>query len=259
MAPELQTLPDELLLEVLRRLLKSDLKSARLTCTRLGGIGAQWLFQRVYFAPHESAIETFLNITANPVFAHTVTELIYDGRLFLHELTAYESYRATFHSPSLVVEQRNCEDDHESIVESLSRYKRLFHEQQSILADRKDFEALSSGLKKLPMLTIITVRNDFSSVCHDWVPLRQVEHSWYHKRSKHEFAPPLTDRYKFAEKCNVRGIQNLFRVIAKRGQNVVELHIGSSRSPAPTSIFDSDQDAYHDVCVMARRLKVLEG
>ena len=60
-------------------------------------------------------------------------------------------------------------------------------------------------------------------------------------------------------KHDVRGIQNLFRAIAKHGQNVVELYIGSSGSSAPTSIFDLNQDAYHDICVMARRLKVLKA
>ena len=96
MAPHLQDLPDELLVEVLGYLPKSDLKSARLASTRYGRIGAQWLFQRVYFAPRKSVIEIFLNISANPTFARTVTELVYDGRLFLPELVDYKPYKKAF-------------------------------------------------------------------------------------------------------------------------------------------------------------------
>ncbi len=71
MAPQLQDVPNELLADILGYLPKSDLKSARLTCARYGHIGAQWLFQRVYFAPRKAAIDTFLNISANPTFART--------------------------------------------------------------------------------------------------------------------------------------------------------------------------------------------
>ena len=37
-------------------------------------------------------MDTFLNISSNPAFAWTVTELVYDGRLFLPVGEEYMSY-----------------------------------------------------------------------------------------------------------------------------------------------------------------------
>ena len=96
MSFQLQNLPEELLVQVLGYLPKSVLKSARLTCSQIARIGAVWLFQRIYFAPRKSAIETFINISSNPVFARNVTDLVYDGRLFLPELANYKSYKNAF-------------------------------------------------------------------------------------------------------------------------------------------------------------------
>ena len=40
------------------------------------------------------------------------------------------------------------EESLESLVKTLVRYTRLLHQQWGIPADRKDYKALSSGLKK---------------------------------------------------------------------------------------------------------------
>lgn len=204
MAPNLQGLPDELLVYVLGYLPVSDLKSARLTCTRYGRIGAQWLFQCVYFAPRKSVIETFLNISTNPTFARTVTELVYDGRLFLPELVEYKPYKKAFdaHNSDLNILDRsgvgdgsttdadhvgngtrptnNADSDtvppstwsaiprsissevyHETLANNLVRYTRLFEQQQSILEDQKDYEALLTGLSNLPHITTVAIRDRF--------------------------------------------------------------------------------------------------
>lgn len=224
MAPQLQGLPDELLVEVLSYLPKVDLKSARLTCTRYAHVGAQWLFQRVYFAPRKAAIDTFLNISANPTFARSVTELVCDGRLFLPELTAYKPFKESFDA---VIRDKEGEDDgnmagadqagdrtestnnvdgdtattsrsvkplwktkgdkryHESLANSLVRYTRLVDQQQSILEHQKDYEALCTGLKNLSNISTVIVLDEFSHCC-DWTPLRIDNHSWYHQRSWRE-------------------------------------------------------------------------
>ena len=86
MVTSIQNIPDELLMEILGRLPKNDLKKARLANTLWSTAGAKWMFQRVYFAPREAPIKTFTDIAANPAFARNVKELIYDGRLFLSGL-----------------------------------------------------------------------------------------------------------------------------------------------------------------------------
>ena len=96
MATTIRSLPDELLVEMLGKLHKKDLKSARLVCTLWSTAGAKWMFQRVYFAPRETSIKLFTDVAANPAFARNVTELIYDGRLFLPQLGTFGSYYQAF-------------------------------------------------------------------------------------------------------------------------------------------------------------------
>ena len=96
MATTIWNLPDELLIETLGKLVKKDLKSARLVCNLWSTAGAKWMFQRVYFAPRETSMKLFTNIAANPTFARSVKELIYDGRLFLPQLGTYASYYSAF-------------------------------------------------------------------------------------------------------------------------------------------------------------------
>lgn len=96
MATTVRNIPDELLVEILGKLPKRDLKNARLACTLWSTAGAKWMFQRVYFAPREIPIKIFKEIGAHPAFALNVKELIYDGRLFLPELGNCASYWAAF-------------------------------------------------------------------------------------------------------------------------------------------------------------------
>lgn len=303
MSPQLHRLPYELVAEVLTRLPKSDLKSARLTCARLGRIGAQWLFQRVYFAPRQSAIETFLNVSSNPEFAQNVTELVYDGRLFLKEFTDYESYKETYFKDCQlnedldfnIVEKATMgelarlgsrdtgdEDDHEdhhddyqddyhdSLVDTLVGYTHLFNEQQQIIRDKRDYEALCAGLQNLPNITIVLVLDNFFQ-CEDWIPVKIDDHLWYHEQSQRETAVPIPPSswhprrfneelgmYEQVGKWDFRGIQNLIRAVSEHGHQVFALSIGSERSKAPGSIFAMNQDVWAHGCRMAQRLHFLK-
>lgn len=288
MSPQLHNLPDELLVDVFGWLPKSDLKSARLTCARFGRIGAQWLFQRVYFAPRQSAIETFINISSNPVFARNVKELIYDGRLFLQELTKYESYKAAFddcESNQLTeIEQEAArwklakfgwrqtgyEDYHESLAETLVGYTHLFNQQQQIIDDKRDYEALCAGLQTLPNITTVFVVDDFLR-CGGWTPLETDDHTWYYRQSQREIAVPvppsswapdlfrqeLFDKEEVG-KWDVRSIQNLIRAVSQHGHRVSGLNISAKLSSAPVSIFPADQHIWAHGCRMAQRLELLK-
>ena len=96
MVTTIRNLPDELLVDTLGKLLKKDLKSARLVCTLWSTAGAKWMFERVYFAPRKTSMKLFTDIAANLAFAPNVKELIYDGRLFLSELGTFGSYYSAF-------------------------------------------------------------------------------------------------------------------------------------------------------------------
>ena len=289
MSPQLQSLPDELLVQVLGYLPRFDLKSARLTCSRTARTGAQWLFQRVYFAPRSSAIETFINISSNPVFARNVTELVYDARLFLSEFARYESYKEAFDAFTVELPEDTrtkeqayeayyrqvaivnwkspgAEDYGQSLVDTMSRYLLLLDQQQRIFEDKEDYEVLCAGLKHLPNITTVIVLDQFVE-WRDWVPLRTDEHSWYHERSQREIAVPVQpvswarDKTQDPDKSNkwdVRGFQHLIRAVSQHGHNVVELHVASESSSAPLSIFGMDQDVCDDICSMVRRLNLLK-
>ena len=305
MNPRLQGLPDELLVKVLSYLPKSDLKSTRLTCTRYGRIGAQWLFPRVYFAPRKSAIETFLNITANPSFARTVTELVYDGRLFLPEFAAYKPYKEAFDAniPHITIQDRHGVDDvdtadadqagngtgptnnaitdsmtpswsatsewthsevyYETLANNLVRYTRLVEQQQDILEDQKDYEALLTGLKNLPRITKVTILDDFSGYS-EGTPLETDHHSSYKRRFWRENgaippAPWPQDTFgAMRNKWDVRGIKNLIRAVSVHCQELTGLILTSGSSSAPMTVFEMDDGAYDAACKMARRFTSID-
>ena len=268
MAPQFQDLPHELLVQVLGYLPKLDLKSARLSCTRCGHTGAQWLFQRVYFAPRQAAIDTFLSISANPTFARNVTELVYDGRLFVSEFThhnryieAFDDYLRSSKSDAYGVYKGAVNRDtfYEVLAKSLLLYTSFYDQQQSILQDYKDYEALLTGLNNFSNITTVTALGVFFSSDQRKAHTRD-DHPWYARRSRLELAESITpkgwtnDRKDIS--WDVRGIQNLFRAVANRCQNVKHLYIGEN-SEAPMTIFETEQDGYNDVCTLARRLTCL--
>ena len=282
MSSQLQTLPEELLVQVLGYLPKCDLKSARRTCSQLARTGAEWLFQRVYFAPRKSAIRSFMNITSNPTFAHNVTELIYDGRLFLPDLlTDCESYEEAFDAFTLdeypeetdnVAEpgeyylRKYAERDYGSFADCLICYSRLLEQQQGIFENKDDYKALCAGLKNLPNITTVIVLDIFSGF-RDWVPLRVDDHSWYHRRSQYEIPMPFPpsswnpssqDPDEPSEnKWDVRGIRHLIRAVSQHGNHVVQLHLASECSGVPKSMFGMDRDGCDDACRLVRRLVLL--
>lgn len=261
MATRFQDLPDELLVQILGYLPRSDLKCARLSCTRCGHTGAQWLFQRVYFAPRKAAIDTFLSISANPGFARSVTELVYDGRLFVSELTDCSRFKTAFdeclNAPN---SDLNGATYDEVLANSLIRYTSLYDQQQSILQDCKDYEALLTGLNNFSNITTVIALDVFCQNYRGKAHPKD-DRSWYTRRSRLEIAEPIAPKRcprggKDLETWDVRGIQNLVRAVSKRCQNVKDLEIGEY-SEAPAAIFEMDEDGYNDACTLAQRLTCL--
>ena len=265
MSCRLQDLPEELLVQVLGHLPKSVLKSARLTCSQIARIGAERLFQRIYFAPRKSTIETFINISSNPVFARNVTDLVYDGRLFLPELAHYKSWKKAFDLVAgderywRLVPNANWKSTvaeyYESVADSLLCFTRLLEQQQGIFEKKDDYKALCAGLKNLPNITRVIVIDKLSEF--------EDHHSCYHRRSQCEIAVPFLpsswDPYEpRGYGWDARGIQHLIRAVSQHGNHVVQLHIASELSCVPMPIFGMDQGLYDDACRMVRRLDLLK-
>lgn len=280
-----QVLPEELLVEVLSFLPKPDLKSARLTCVQWGRLGAQWLFERVYFAPRQAAINDFLSIAANREFSRKVEALVYDGRLFM---PAFDSFPAYQHPYSTVICKRQRLGFHIGVddwyplddgtsadpyrpaennpANSLVQYVRLLDKQQEILQEDKDIGALSTGLRAFQNITQINICDDFSQF-PDHELLSSGDYQWYDRRSAEDFGRAIapfgweqnrrhtTDESEFD--WDTRGIRHFFHVLAMHCPNIKDLCMGSWRSSVPMSIFDQIGKNRANLCAIAKRLQKL--
>lgn len=71
--------PAEILVEIIRRLLKKDIKSIRQTSKCLHAIATRYLFASLYISSRLKDREAFTAISEHPVFRHLVTQLVYDS------------------------------------------------------------------------------------------------------------------------------------------------------------------------------------
>lgn len=71
--------PAEILVEIIRRLPKKDIKSIRQTSKCLHAIATRYLFASVYISSRLKDREAFTAISEHHVFRHLVTELVYDS------------------------------------------------------------------------------------------------------------------------------------------------------------------------------------
>ena len=217
MVTTIQSLPDELLVEILGKLYKDQLKTARLTCSLWSTASARWMFQRVYFAPREAPMKTFLDIAASPAFTQNVEELIYDARLFLPELRDPASYSAAFRArvaderdirgnieendPQADFARRvyknsiwntenlghqwdgcnNARDSEEykaNVANSLARYTLLLEQQETTLKMGMDLEALCQGFKVFRNIRRVHALVDFNHTSN-YCRLRSGMADWY--------------------------------------------------------------------------------
>ena len=311
MTTTIQNIPDELLVEILGKLPKKDLKNARRVCNLWSTAGAKWMFQQVHFAPREVPIKTFLEIAATPAFALNVKELIYDGRLFLPELGNGASYRAAFGArmaeeldtyrehvngtvdPDIAYEvyqdsiwnveklgagenmkyliANDCEEYCINVVDSLVRYECLLDQQERILQNGTDFEALREGLTSFRNIKKVGAFVGFADHSDYRFRADDTRSDWYGSRPNLEFGltvPPSQwcrwqdtqdgmDR-KERIKWDVRRVHALFRVVSTHCPSLVELNIGSVLDKAPLTIFELSDPDVEKFRIIARRLRTLE-
>ena len=76
------SLPTELLIQVLCNLSKHDLKSARLVCRFFEAAASPLLFDHVTFTPNSSSLHIFSRISRHTIFSKSVKEITYNGSYF---------------------------------------------------------------------------------------------------------------------------------------------------------------------------------
>ena len=169
MATKLLSLPNEMLQEILVRLPKADLKSARLSCKCLADIGVHHLLTRVFFAPRKRVMQNFENIAAHPILSKLVTEMVYDTRLFVPWMFHDGDHSSCTHLGCVrySTKQEACGwgmlegEDRGTAAELARRYQSLLAAQQTILADHEDRKVLLAGLRSMPRLSALFITHDF--------------------------------------------------------------------------------------------------
>ena len=84
-------IPNEIILQALQDLPRTDLKAARLVSKQWSSCATRFLFDVLYISPHKTNINVFQSIVQHPVLRGCVTKLVYDGIGFSTKLT-YSQY-----------------------------------------------------------------------------------------------------------------------------------------------------------------------
>ena len=98
-------LPNELVLDILQSLGRTDLKSARLVCKSWYPCASHFLFDKVYVAPNKIDIQVFEAITQHPILSKCVRHLVYDASVFASSLTR-ENYVEDFLRQVFLVDRK---------------------------------------------------------------------------------------------------------------------------------------------------------
>ena len=282
MVHRLTDLPTEVVAHILKLLPKHDLKSARLSSTRLSAIGASMLFDRVYFAPRKLDMESFSNIAQHPVFSQNIKELVYDGRLYREENQEREAYKEMIYWQHYAGQDANqgslewCLDPLD-----LEHYSSCVDEQEYILDKKKDYYALLAGLGQMPIRRL-TVQDEFRG---SWsrVSIHNTEYPWYEKicslsfYSIHDemcdpqspkFSPsswnefrrwlPWASHLPKNRTWDCRGLAHLFAAVSERCHNIHELHIGTENSMTPMILFHPSNGIVNHIDRLAPRLTCLK-
>ena len=103
-------LPNEIVLQILTSLKKSDLKSARLVSKTWATFAAERLFAHAYVSAHPDNLDVFIAITQHPLLSKCVKTLIYDAVDFVDNYTKERYFLKLWqqtHRDLLCVRSRN--------------------------------------------------------------------------------------------------------------------------------------------------------
>lgn len=279
MPTQIQDLPDELLASTLEYLPKPHLKSARLACVRWSNIGAEMLVSSVYFAPRQDVMETFCNITTHSIFSKTIKEIIYDGRLYLSRNAADPNVFRRKYKGKICSSNDEEEEEAEETLgtgptmnlspECLTAYRvyqQLFCEQENIMRNDLDIQALEDGLTRMPNLTTVRLLDTF--VLADWLPIDDHSHESYMSRRPcrfHAFTLPPSewdDRHDDPaptfRQWDCRGITSFFCLLSTHCSQVSNVQIGCQKSNTTWKFLDSTSVMMSYLQLIARNLKSLK-
>ena len=278
----LTDLPPEVLAKIIKILPKHDLKSVRLSSTRLNVVAASMLFDRVYFAPRIFQMERFRNIAQHPLFSKNIKELVYDGRLYCEENLKPEVY------PEMIHWQKYRGQTSDGIQNTLKpnpldleHYSSCVDEQEYILNEKTDYDALLAGLEQMPIRRL-TVQDEFDE-SYTRVSIHNTQHLWYRTMSDlsfplfHDerdelpspiFSPsswnecrwwlPGESRLPRNRRWDCRGLTHLFTAVSERCHNIDELHIGTENSLVPMTLFHPSSGIINHIDRLAPRLTCLK-
>ena len=158
-------LPNEVLRKAFMRLRRAVLKNVRLTSKHWSELSAGLMFERIYFSPAKIVIENFTLITNNPLLCTNITEVVYDARVFSVGNTSPQSiekkrelFTDFFRGDSFYNEDLEYEPLSSSqLQEATDNLQHLYQEQQDILDNARDTQALIAGLRNLPRLEDLTI------------------------------------------------------------------------------------------------------
>ena len=207
-------------------------------------------------------MEIFQAITSNPLLAVGVQELIYDARLFPAYASFDDDYEATYEGTSDSEDEDAYEDLDDEEYEfrcSESRERqcsKLRQEQQQILDLGAEFEYLSTGLRNLPNLKVVSVLECFHPgyrLGSGLMAIRAVdEFKWYNDLSrklwKHVNPPaPLSDFEGLldAQVWDARGIRSLLRSVSMRSPLLTHFHYGSGAWALPLKLLSAEGACFH--------------
>ena len=280
----LTDLPAEVLAKILKTLPKHDLKSVRLSSTRLSAIAASMLFDRVYFAPRKVEMERFRNIAQHPLFSKNIKELVYDGRLYCKEYRNPEVYIEMLYWQQY---KGQPSDDIQGMLKrrlyplDLQQYSSCVDEQEYILNEKTDYDSLLAGLEQMPIRRL-TVQDEFRE---SWpnVSIHNTEHVWYDTMSDLSFhsyhderdespSPvfypsgwtecrwwlPWESRIPKNRRWDCRGLAHLFTAVSERCHNIDELHIGTENSMVPMYLFHPSSGIINHIDRLAPQLSCLK-
>ena len=182
-------LPHELVVLVTRRLGRRDLKSIRLVSKLWCLCASEYLFKTIYVSANKVDLEAFNAIANDPVLSTCVRRLVYDGRVFMLDLskTAYldefwsQASRRSFRDQNRLWDCRDEElrdliiatdrrrpseseaakqrvEDSNLVTEGYKKYHEHAVYQHDSLRDGSFVKSLAQGLRKLSLLETIQVR-----------------------------------------------------------------------------------------------------
>ncbi|KAM0473421.1 hypothetical protein ACHAPX_008168 [Trichoderma viride] len=298
----LALLPPEIMENIMGNLDNRAIKSLRLTCRWLSAIAALRI-NRVFLSANPLNIQVFRAIADHDVFRHRIVEIIYDdARLWRDAADAFEArapsdpiygnYR--IYSPDMEwfeierdenireLRQRQNDDDPRrpehvamarrvhaelSLEESWAYYQDLLRQQEEVIANGDDVDALRYGLQRFPSLQKVTV----TPATHGWLfmPLYEtpmirafpygfncpIPRAWpYAIHSIHDIYYNLRAAPWENEKTRWRGFNLVTKILAEGRHNVLEYeidghHLGTGLN---CRIFDNRCEEYEDFVSVLR-------